>query len=67
MYLVNINIFVNMHKYFFCVAYKFQENLLRTMIQMENTFFELGKSCTRNCLIICDRGVMDASACKLRN
>ncbi|XP_021699713.1 TRPL translocation defect protein 14 isoform X2 [Aedes aegypti] len=43
-------------------AYKFQENLLRTMIQMENTFFELGKSCTRNCLIICDRGVMDASA-----
>lgn len=43
-------------------AYKFQENLLRTMIQIENTFFELGKSCTRNCLIICDRGVMDASA-----
>lgn len=32
------------------------------MIQIENTYFELGKSCTRNCLIICDRGVMDASA-----
>uniref|UniRef100_A0A1Q3FYG0 NadR/Ttd14 AAA domain-containing protein n=1 Tax=Culex tarsalis TaxID=7177 RepID=A0A1Q3FYG0_CULTA len=43
-------------------AYKFQENLIRTMIQIENTFFELGRSCTRNCLIICDRGVMDASA-----
>ncbi|XP_055619554.1 TRPL translocation defect protein 14 isoform X2 [Toxorhynchites rutilus septentrionalis] len=43
-------------------AYKFQENLLRTMIQIEDTFFELGKSCVRNCLIICDRGVMDASA-----
>lgn len=43
-------------------AYKFQENLLRTMIQIENTFFELGESCQRNCLIICDRGAMDASA-----
>lgn len=43
-------------------TYKFQENLLRTMIQIENTYFELAKSCKRNCLIICDRGVMDASA-----
>lgn len=32
------------------------------MIQIENTYFELGKSSKRNCLIICDRGVMDASA-----
>lgn len=45
-------------------AYHFQENLLRTMIQIENTYFELGKSCIKNCLIICDRGVMDASACE---
>ncbi|KAL5287525.1 unc-132 family protein [Megaselia abdita] len=43
-------------------AYKFQENLLRTMIQIENTYFELAKSSTKSCLIICDRGVMDASA-----
>ncbi|XP_055374663.1 TRPL translocation defect protein 14 isoform X2 [Condylostylus longicornis] len=43
-------------------AYKFQENLIRTMIQIENTYFELGASSTKNCLIICDRGVMDASA-----
>ncbi|KAF7988970.1 hypothetical protein HCN44_007280 [Aphidius gifuensis] len=43
-------------------AYKFQENLLRTMIQIENTFFQLGETCSRNCLIICDRGAMDASA-----
>ncbi|XP_037950199.1 TRPL translocation defect protein 14-like [Teleopsis dalmanni] len=43
-------------------AFKFQENLIRTMIQIENTYFELGNSSTRNCLIICDRGVMDASA-----
>ncbi|VVC89743.1 unnamed protein product [Leptidea sinapis] len=41
-------------------ANKFQENLLKTMIQIENTFFELGKTCQRNCLIICDRGAMDA-------
>nr|XP_018916959.1 PREDICTED: TRPL translocation defect protein 14 isoform X2 [Bemisia tabaci] len=43
-------------------AYKFQENLLRCMVQIENTFFELGESCPRDCLIICDRGTMDASA-----
>ncbi|XP_017779335.1 PREDICTED: TRPL translocation defect protein 14 isoform X2 [Nicrophorus vespilloides] len=43
-------------------ALVFQENLLKTMIQIENTFFELGRTCKRNCLIICDRGAMDASA-----
>lgn len=45
-------------------AYHFQENLLRTMVQIENTYFDLGKTCRKNCLIICDRGAMDASACK---
>lgn len=35
----------------FQTAYKFQENLLRTMIQIENTYFELAKSCRRNCLV----------------
>uniref|UniRef100_A0A0A9XJH2 IQ domain-containing protein E n=2 Tax=Lygus hesperus TaxID=30085 RepID=A0A0A9XJH2_LYGHE len=43
-------------------AYKFQENLLKTMLQIENTFFELAETCPRDCLIICDRGAMDASA-----
>lgn len=43
-------------------AFKFQENLLKTMLQIENTFFALGDSCSRDCLIICDRGAMDASA-----
>ncbi|XP_053625751.1 TRPL translocation defect protein 14 isoform X2 [Plodia interpunctella] len=43
-------------------ATKFQENLLKTMVQIENTFFELGRTCQKNCLIICDRGAMDASA-----
>lgn len=45
-------------------AAKFQENLLKTMIQIENTFFDLAATCQKNCLVICDRGVMDASACK---
>lgn len=43
-------------------ATTFQENLLKTMLQIEDTFFELGRACRRNCLIICDRGAMDASA-----
>jgi len=41
---------------------KFQENLLKTMMQIETTFFDLANSSSRNCLVICDRGVMDASA-----
>jgi len=41
---------------------EFQENLLRTMIQIENTFFQLAEASNRNCLVICDRGSMDASA-----
>lgn len=40
----------------------FQENLLQTMFQMENTYFELAETLNRNCLIICDRGAMDCSA-----
>ena len=43
-------------------AFKFQENLLKTMIQVENTFFALAECCDRDCLVICDRGTMDASA-----
>ncbi|XP_050543963.1 TRPL translocation defect protein 14 isoform X1 [Daktulosphaira vitifoliae] len=43
-------------------ATKFQENLLRSMLHIENTFFELGETCEQDCLIICDRGAMDAAA-----
>ncbi|XP_018022344.1 TRPL translocation defect protein 14-like isoform X2 [Hyalella azteca] len=43
-------------------ALKFQENLLLAMIQLEAVYFDLARSCRRNCLIICDRGTMDASA-----
>ena len=32
------------------------------MIQIENAFFDLAEESDRNCLVICDRGAMDASA-----
>ena len=35
---------------------------MRTMIQIENSFFALAEASERNCLVICDRGTMDASA-----
>ena len=38
-------------------------NLLRTMLAMEDTYFGMAaKSNHSNCLVICDRGAMDASA-----
>ena len=42
-------------------TFKFQENLLLTMLQLEKTFFDLSESCDQNCLVICDRGAMDPS------
>ncbi|KPM05014.1 hypothetical protein QR98_0034730 [Sarcoptes scabiei] len=36
-----------------------------TATTLFRTFFTLAQTCNRNCLIICDRGVMDATACKL--
>ncbi|XP_065557973.1 TRPL translocation defect protein 14-like isoform X2 [Artemia franciscana] len=44
------------------VQLQFQEHLLKAMIEIENTFFTLAENCQRNCLVICDRGAMDASA-----
>jgi len=41
---------------------EFQENLLKTMFQIEDTYFSLASTQTRNCLVICDRGAMDCSA-----
>ena len=36
------------------------------MITIEQTFFDLAAACDKNCLVICDRGTMDATACKLQ-
>ena len=35
---------------------------MRTMISLENTYFSMAAKSGANTLIICDRGVMDASA-----
>lgn len=44
-------------------AYEFQKNLLRCMLQVEQTFVDLAKiDPHKNILIICDRGCMDATA-----
>lgn len=48
-------------------AFHFQLDLLRVMLRIEETYFNLAKSEAaqngRKCLVICDRGAMDASAC----
>jgi hypothetical protein len=41
---------------------EFQENLLKTMFQIEDTYFSLATTQNRNCLVICDGGAMDCSA-----
>lgn len=51
--------------FFFLSADKFQLNLIKTLMQIEQTYFDLADMCPTNCLVICDRGVMDPSACKL--
>lgn len=51
-----------MSNYLF-LAYRLQRNLIKTMMQIEDTFFDLANTCEQNCLLICDRGLMDASAC----
>ena len=45
-------------------AYRFQYNLVKTMQFTEDTYFELAESSEQNCLVICDRGTMDAVSCK---
>ncbi|XP_013382936.1 TRPL translocation defect protein 14 isoform X2 [Lingula anatina] len=42
--------------------FQFQENLIKCMMQIEKTYCELAQMSTKNCLIICDRGIMDATA-----
>ncbi|XP_022238480.1 TRPL translocation defect protein 14-like [Limulus polyphemus] len=43
-------------------AIRFQHDLLRVMMALEECYFSLAESCKQNCLVICDRGTMDASA-----
>lgn len=43
-------------------AIKFQEDLLKTMMHIENVFFSLAETLDKDVMVICDRGTMDASA-----
>lgn len=46
-------------------AFDFQKNILRTILQLEATFFDMAEKDRGDVLIICDRGAMDPSACEL--
>lgn len=50
-------------------AMKFQENLLKTLLQIEDSINEAAKyyhdEKNQNCIIIYDRGAMDPVACEL--
>ncbi|UYV76592.1 unc-132 [Cordylochernes scorpioides] len=43
-------------------AARFQNNLLKTMMCIEDTFFQLAQDSGQNCLVICDRGTLCSSA-----
>ncbi|KAI3636580.1 hypothetical protein MIR68_005269 [Amoeboaphelidium protococcarum] len=46
-------------------AYHFQKDLLKVMLCIEQTYFNLASSlaaCGQKCLVVCDRGAMDCSA-----
>lgn len=45
----------------------FQCNILKTILQLETTFFELAEHDKKNVLIVCDRGTMDPSACNFQH
>lgn len=44
----------------------FNESILKTMLQVEQTFTELARLGDQKCLIVYDRGTMDPSACEWR-
>ena len=47
-------------------AQDFNRNILKTILQLETTFFEMAaEDKLRNVIIVCDRGTYDPSACKL--
>lgn len=48
------------------LVYRFQTDLLKTMLALEQVYINLGQEAVKrgeNCVIIHDRGAMDASAC----
>ena len=41
----------------------FQENLLKTLLQLEKTYFDMAATSKKDTLVISDRGAMDPSSC----
>ena len=48
-------------------ALEFQQNMLKTVLQLEATYFDMAREDKKNVIVVCDRGTMDPSACKYMN
>ena len=44
--------------------FEFNENIVRTMSHIEQTFYDLASRNSAPTLVVCDRGMMDPSACE---
>ena len=47
-------------------AIEFQQNMLKTVLQLEATFFDMALEDKKNVIVVCDRGSMDPSACECK-
>ena len=54
--------FIQSGKMSFSNAVKFQINLMKMQMALEDNFLEIALSCDKPSVILCDRGVMDGSA-----
>ncbi|CDW74621.1 UNKNOWN [Stylonychia lemnae] len=53
---------INMSEFTFDMKVKFQIQLMKTQIALEDNFLELAKNEGKQAVILCDRGLMDGSA-----
>jgi CYTH domain-containing protein len=44
------------------ILVQFYGNLLKMVMQIEQTYFDLASTCVENCLVVCDGGTMDLRA-----
>lgn len=53
---------INMSDFTFDMQVKFQIQLMKTQINLEDNFVELAKNEGIRAVVLCDRGLMDGSA-----
>ena len=53
---------INMADFTFDMQVKFQIQLMKTQIALEDNFVELAKNEGKRAVVLCDRGLMDGSA-----